>query len=243
LRDVYARLVHGHAPSAVSAPPSPPSPEAVLEGVWRDQVRRVKEFGLTALGPTLNDGLCQVLQSAGAATWDGWRLVGAQAVATRHPRNEYAQVVVVRWRRVNAAGDTPERDLRVAVGFLVSPGRALPIELDARCAPPAEPERPTDGLILLWQAAANRDLPDATRKAWEFTKLKQASLRHLSEDQVCQLAAAAGWPQVVAAQAPDLDAVAARVFLALQFDKLLPLVVPPESWRSAEPTPAAVATQ
>jgi hypothetical protein len=47
---------------------------------------------------------------------------------------------------------------------------------------------------------------------------------------------------VVADQAPGLDAVAARVFLALQFDKLLPLVVPPESWRSVEPAPAALAS-
>lgn len=129
----------------------------------------------------------------------------------------------------------------MAVGLLLTTGRALPTELEARLAPLAEPARPADAMIVLWLAPAHRELPPLTKQVWDKLRPARASLRSLSDGQAWQLAAAAGWHEAVAAQVPGAGAAAARAFLASQCAGLLPLVTPSESWKSAEPATAAAA--
>jgi hypothetical protein len=243
VRELYTRTVHPQAPTV--QPPPAPDIGAELERVWQEQWnmagQRVGQGVSSAQGHDLNAGLGQLLQAAIGVEQDGWRLAGAAAALTKYPRLEYAEVTAVDWHRVSAGNGDHGQSLRVTVGFLLATRRGMAGELEAKCAPLPEPLRQADGLIVLWPVTANKVLPAVTGQAWDKIRPQQSSLRHLDDDHLRLLLAAAGWAEAARTQVPAATADAIRHHLARQCAPLLPLVVPPETWKHAAAAPAVEA--
>ena len=88
---------------------------------------------------------------------------------------------------------------------------------------------------MLWPSPPNKALPTATAQVWGGSQRpNNAVLHHLDDAELQKLLAAAGWFQAVREQVPTAAEDTLNRFLAQRLASLVPLLLPPETLRSAE---------